>query len=150
MPLERMPDGEIDEAAFLGFVDGVKRDARASAHAIEKQLSIPCFAYGAGRDRTHVLDVVLLEDLTEPVNRRERGIRGLRADDAAGKRVAPEENAARGFLDDANRLSWQDFSDDEPNGARSHVEDGHQSGNHRYVRIRDHRCIVTPRGKDAV
>ena len=139
MLLERMPDGEIDEAAFFGFVDSLKGDTRASAHAIEKQLSIPCFAYGACRDRTYVPDAVLLEELTESFNRRERCIRGLRADDSARKRVTPEDDAARGFLDDANGLPWQDFSDDEPDGARPHVEDGHESGNHRYVRVRDHR-----------
>ena len=100
MRLERMSDGEIDEAAFFGFVDGVKGDARASAHAIEEQLAIPCFAYGACRDRTHVADVVAVDDLTEPFNRRKCCIRGLRADDSAGKRVASEEDAARRFLDD--------------------------------------------------
>ena len=64
---------------------------------------------------------------------------------ARGKRVAPEEHAAGGFLDDAKRLPGGDLRDDKADRAGTHVENGHQVGAARLgCAIRRHDSFCCP------
>ena len=122
MPAKRLPDGEVHQATLFGLVDRVEDDARASAYAVEEHLAVARFAHGARRDRAHARDAVRLHDAPEAVERDEGRVGRARADDAVREGVAAEQHAARRFFHDANRLARRDFGDDEPNRARTHVE----------------------------
>ena len=95
--------------------------------AIEEHVAVARLADGARRHRPDVGDAVAVHDVAEPVERRERRIHGLRADDAARKRVAAEQDAARGLLDDAKVALGVDLGDDQPDCARAHVEHANES-----------------------
>ena len=101
MPAQRIADGEEDEPALFGFVDDLERDAGAPLDAVEEHVAVARLAHRAGRDGAHVADAVAVHDVAEALERVERGVDGLRADRAAGKRVAAEQDAARRLLDDA-------------------------------------------------
>ena len=58
MAAQRVADREEDQAAFLGLVDDLEREAGAAADAIEKQLAVARFADRARRHGANALDAV--------------------------------------------------------------------------------------------
>ena len=128
VPAQRIPDGQVDEPALLRLVDHFEPDAGPALDAVEEHVGIARFAHRARRHRPDVGDAVAVHDVTEPVERLEGRIHGLRADDAAREGVAAQQDAARGFLDDPHVAPGIDLGHDEADCARTHVEHANQSG----------------------
>ena len=121
-------DREEDEPALLRFVDDLERNAGAATDAIEEHLGVARFAHRAGGDGADVLDAVLVDELAEAEHGGERRVHRLGANHAGGERVAAEQDAAAGFVDDPERLLGSDLGDDQSNRAGPHVEHGHEAG----------------------
>jgi hypothetical protein len=126
--LEGLPHRQEYQTALLGLVDDLERNPGASLDPIEKGIDVAGLANRAGRHRSHAAGTVTVDDVPEVIERRQRGVDGLRLDGPGRKGVASQQDAARRLLDDADRSIRSDLRDDEANGAGAHVEDRHQVG----------------------
>ena len=128
VPLEPVPDRQIDQAALFGLVDDVESDAGAAPDAIEEHVAVTRFADGAGRGGPDPADAVQLHRGAEPVDRGDHGVTGPRPDRPAGReRIATERHAPGQLLDNAWRLADDNFGDRQSNRAGAHVEHGDQN-----------------------
>jgi hypothetical protein len=122
VPLEPVPDCQIQQPGLFGFVDDVEIDPGAAPDAIEEHIAVAGFAHGAGRGGRDPADAVQLHRSTEPVHCGDHGIAGPRPDGSAGgERVATEWHTARKLLDDTGRVTDEYFGDCQANGAGAHV-----------------------------
>ena len=91
VPLESVPDRQIQQAALFGLVDDVEIDPGATPDAIQEHIAVPGFAYGAGRGGPDPADAIQFHRGTEPVHRGDHGIAGPRPDcPARRERIATE------------------------------------------------------------
>ena len=126
VPAQRLPDRQVDQAALLGLVDDLERDAGAPADPIEEHVAVARLADRAGRHRAHAADAVAVHDSRKPSS-------AASAASMVCDRITPPEKVSRPSSTprDASSITrivplGVDLGDDQPDRARAHVEDRDQ------------------------